>query len=61
MEATSRLAPPARSVRNVYVPAMLAPKLTRSAAFYDVDGTLIKTNIVHAFAWYAAHQPTLLG
>jgi HAD superfamily hydrolase (TIGR01490 family) len=35
-----------------------APK---TAAFYDVDGTLIKTNIVHAFAWYARHQPTLLG
>ncbi|HEX4456514.1 MAG TPA: HAD family hydrolase, partial [Polyangia bacterium] len=33
----------------------------RSAAFYDVDGTLIKTNIVHAFAWYARHQPTLTG
>ena len=32
-----------------------------SAAFYDVDGTLIKTNIVHAFAWYARHQPTLTG
>jgi HAD superfamily hydrolase (TIGR01490 family) len=31
------------------------------AAFYDVDGTLIKTNIVHAFAWYAMHQPTLVG
>jgi HAD superfamily hydrolase (TIGR01490 family) len=31
----------------------------RSAAFYDVDGTLIKTNIVHAFGWYARHQPTL--
>jgi HAD superfamily hydrolase (TIGR01490 family) len=33
----------------------------RAAAFYDVDGTLIRTNIVHAFAWYAMHQPTLLG
>jgi HAD superfamily hydrolase (TIGR01490 family) len=32
-----------------------------AAAFYDVDGTLIKTNIVHAFAWYARHQPTLRG
>ena len=31
------------------------------AAFYDVDGTLIKTNIVHAFAWYARNQPTLSG
>ncbi|MSP61283.1 MAG: HAD family hydrolase [Myxococcales bacterium] len=40
---------------------MRAPPLTRSAAFYDVDGTLIKANIVHAFAWYAAHQPTLGG
>ena len=40
---------------------MASPHLTRAAAFYDVDGTLIKTNIVHAFAWYAAHGPTLLG
>ena len=31
------------------------------AAFYDVDGTLISTNIVHAFAYYARNQPTLLG
>jgi HAD superfamily hydrolase (TIGR01490 family) len=36
-------------------------EFTHSAAFYDVDGTLIKTNIVHAFAWYASHQPTLTG
>ena len=33
----------------------------KSAAFYDVDGTLIKTNIVHAFAWYARNQPTVSG
>jgi HAD superfamily hydrolase (TIGR01490 family) len=33
----------------------------RAAAFYDVDGTLIRTNIVHAFAWYARNQPTLAG
>jgi HAD superfamily hydrolase (TIGR01490 family) len=32
-----------------------------SAAFYDVDGTLIRTNIVHAFAYYAANQPTIAG
>jgi HAD superfamily hydrolase (TIGR01490 family) len=32
---------------------------TSSAAFYDVDGTLIRTNIVHAFAYYALNQPTL--
>lgn len=34
---------------------------TRGAAFYDVDGTLIRTNIVNAFAWYARNQPTLFG
>src|SRR5579871_4648199 len=33
----------------------------RAAAFYDVDGTLIRTNIVHAFAWYARNQPTVGG
>src|SRR4051812_35927324 len=32
-----------------------------AAAFFDVDGTLIETNIVHAFGWYARHQPTLSG
>ncbi len=36
-------------------------KKPNRAAFYDVDGTLIQTNIVHAFAWYAQHQPTLSG
>jgi HAD superfamily hydrolase (TIGR01490 family) len=30
-----------------------------SAAFYDVDGTLIRINIVHAFAFYASRQPSL--
>ena len=40
---------------------MSAGGLDRSAAFYDVDGTLIRANIVHAFAFYALNQPTLLG
>lgn len=31
----------------------------RSAAFYDVDGTLIKTNVVHAYAYYAANAPQI--
>jgi len=35
--------------------------MASAAAFYDVDGTLIRSNIVHAFAWYARHQPTLTG
>ena len=35
-------------------------KYKNSAAFYDVDGTLIRINIVHAFAFYAARQASLL-
>ncbi|MEZ4462007.1 MAG: HAD-IB family hydrolase [bacterium] len=30
-----------------------------SAAFYDVDGTLIKTNVVHAYAYYAVNAPKI--
>src|SRR5688572_27554407 len=35
-------------------------KYKNSAAFYDVDGTLIRINIVHTFAFYASRQPSLL-
>ncbi len=31
------------------------------AAFFDVDGTLVRTNIVHAFAFYALNQGTIFG
>ncbi|WP_242393692.1 HAD family hydrolase [Anaeromyxobacter oryzisoli] len=31
------------------------------AAFFDVDGTLVRTNIVHAFAFYAMNQGSLFG
>ena len=34
-------------------------KYKNSAAFYDVDGTLIKINIVHAFAFYAARHASI--
>ena len=37
---------------------MVAKPFATSAAFYDVDGTIIKTNIVHAFAYYALNQPS---
>ena len=36
------------------------PKYRNSAAFYDVDGTLIRVNIVHAFSYYASRHPSLL-
>lgn len=35
-------------------------KYRNSAAFYDVDGTLIRTNVVHAFGFYAMRQPSLV-
>ncbi len=31
-----------------------------TAAFYDVDGTLIKTNVVHAYAYYAVNAPEMV-
>ena len=34
-------------------------KLSKTAAFYDVDGTLIKTNVVHAYAYYAINAPRM--
>jgi len=37
----------------------VSPKYKNSAAFYDVDGTLIKINIVHAFAFYAKRHASL--
>jgi HAD superfamily hydrolase (TIGR01490 family) len=33
----------------------------RKAAFFDVDGTLVRTNIVHSFAYYAMNQGTIFG
>lgn len=33
----------------------------QTAAFYDMDGTLISTNVVHAYAYYALHDSTLTG
>src|SRR5512140_3089950 len=34
-------------------------KCKNSAAVYEVDGTLIKINIVHAFAFYASRHASL--
>jgi HAD superfamily hydrolase (TIGR01490 family) len=33
----------------------------KRAAFFDVDGTLVRTNIVHAYAFYAMNQGSILG
>jgi HAD superfamily hydrolase (TIGR01490 family) len=31
------------------------------AAFFDIDGTLVRTNIVHVYAYYATNRGSLLG
>lgn len=33
----------------------------QAASFYDVDGTLISSNVLHPYAYYAASAPTLSG
>ena len=35
--------------------------MTGKAAFYDVDGTLVRTNIVHAYGYYATNRGTVSG
>jgi HAD superfamily hydrolase (TIGR01490 family) len=35
--------------------------MSAKAAFYDVDGTLVRTNIVHAYAYYAMNRGSLSG
>ena len=30
--------------------------MAKAAAFFDVDGTLVDSTVVHPFAWYASHQ-----
>ena len=37
----------------------MAENSKKTAAFYDVDGTLIKTNVIHAYAYYALNAPKL--
>jgi len=35
--------------------------MSAKAAFYDVDGTLVRTNIVHAYAYYAMNRGSIRG
>lgn len=44
-------------------PALREPSVEakpHAAAFYDLDGTLCSSNIVHAYSFFARNQPTLL-
>lgn len=50
-------------VENSSVPSITGqeePQLLR-AAFYDVDGTIISSNVLHPYAYYAASAPTISG
>jgi HAD superfamily hydrolase (TIGR01490 family) len=38
-----------------------SPPKTKKAAFYDIDGTLISTNVVHAYAYYAMNEGSIRG
>jgi len=38
-----------------------SPRPFTKAAFYDVDGTLVRTNIVHTYAYYATNRGSILG
>lgn len=38
-----------------------APAPQGKAAFFDVDGTLIGTNVVHAYGYYAMNEGSVLG
>jgi HAD superfamily hydrolase (TIGR01490 family) len=38
-----------------------APPPTNKAAFFDIDGTLISTNVVHAYNYYAGNEGSLAG
>lgn len=41
-------------------PALSSTHFTKGA-FYDVDGTLIRTNVVHVYAYYAMNRGSILG
>ena len=58
LEAAPRRPCQAAPQRSTEAGPMAEP---RRAAFYDVDGTLVRTNIVHAFAFYAMNQGSILG
>ncbi len=42
-------------------PARPAPQKWERGAFFDVDGTLVSTNVVHAYAHYVFNRGTLFG
>jgi HAD superfamily hydrolase (TIGR01490 family) len=48
-------------VIDPHAPAAAGKPRWEKGAFFDVDGTLISTNVVHAYAYYVLNRGTLLG
>lgn len=42
-------------------PTDAAPERQGKAAFFDIDGTLISTNVVHAYGYYALNEGSVTG
>ena len=40
--------------------AMIVDDLQKAAAFYDLEGTLVSTNLVHTLGFYARRQAGIL-
>lgn len=52
----------AQAVKPHHAPAPDAAKpATGKAAFFDIDGTLISTNVVHAYGYYAMNEGSVTG
>lgn len=43
-----------------HAPSSTSARNAEVAAFYDLEGTLCSTNIVHTYSYFARNQPTLL-
>jgi HAD superfamily hydrolase (TIGR01490 family) len=46
---------------NVKTSSAELKPLTGKAAFFDIDGTLISTNVVHAYGYYALNEGSVAG
>lgn len=52
---------PHQAVDNVHPAHAAASPPAGKAAFFDIDGTLISTNVVHAYGYYAMNEGSLTG
>jgi HAD superfamily hydrolase (TIGR01490 family) len=57
MEKSNVVLPSAESTTSAHKSPARTP--ARAAAFYDLDGTLVRTNLVHAYAFSARNQQGL--